>query len=182
MEAQAAIGRIVSFATLGVMSTTQELAGRALAAMPGADPERAAEETLCLVATATARAAAVGLQAAPALAQTVGPALLDLPFTYRDYLVGSAMIEAPGTPMDAVAGAVTERLQRIRDFYLAHLPEGAFPGPRALTDKMPLWMGRISPPGLPETPTERLERLDLVPVLATHLRLILAFARREAGA
>ncbi|QXD13824.1 hypothetical protein GQ464_010100 [Rhodocaloribacter litoris] len=187
MEAHAPAGlpartaRMVSFATLGTLSTTQELAGRALAAMEGADPEQVAEETLCLVATATARAAGVGLRAAPDLAGAVLPALLDLPFTYRDYLVGGAMIETQHAALQEAAEAVTGRLQRMRAFYEAHLPPNQFPGPTALSDKMALWMGRISPPRLPESPTRRLERLDLVPVLVTHLRLILAFARREAG-
>ena len=70
------------------------------------------------------------------------------------------------------------RLERKRGFYATHLPEGQFPGPRALSDKMELWLGRVSPPGLPEAPQERLPKLGAVETLTTHLKLVLGFARR----
>lgn len=171
----------IAFATLGTLGTTQDLAGRALAGLDGADPELVAEETLCLVATATARAAEVGLQDTPAVAAAVVPTLLALPFTYRDYLVGGALLDDRDPALLDAAEAAYQRLQRTQTFYTTHLPPGRFPGPLALAEKMALWMGRISPPRLPEAPPDRLERLGLVPLLLTHLRLVQAFGRHDAA-
>ena len=168
-----------AFATLSLVGVTHALAGEALAGIDGADPELVAEETLCLVATATARAADVGLRDDPTLALAVVPVLLDLPLTYRDYLVGGAMIAQQDPALLDTNEAVYRRLQRKQAFYTAHLPPGQFPGERLLTDKMGLWMGRISPPRLPEAPMARLERLGCVSTLLTHLKLVLAFARRQ---
>lgn len=172
------VARVTAFATLGVLSTVQDLLRTALGGVEGADPELVAEETICLVATATARAAAVGLREEPGAAAAVVPVLLDLPFAYRDYLLGSAMIARQDAGLREAAGEIEQRLRRKREFYSVHLPGDAFPGERLLTDKMGLWMGRISPPGLPETPTDRLDRLGLVEQLVTHLKLVLAFGRQ----
>lgn len=169
-----------AFATLGAITTTQDLARTALGSLHGADPELVIEETLCLVATGTARAAEVGLRAQPSLSHAVASCLIELPFIYRDYLIGGAVIAQKDTSLLEASEAVYQRLQRKRSFYTMHLPAQQFPGERALNDKMALWMGRISPPGLPESPTDRLAKLDLVPTLVTHLRLVLAFARKQA--
>jgi len=174
------VASFMAFATLGVLSTTQELAGTVLGSVDGADPELIAEETLCLVATATARAAEVGLRETPAVAAAVVPALAALPFIYRDYLVGGALMATQEQALLDESEAIYLRLRRKLDFYTVHLPPGPFPGERALTDKMGLWMGRISPPRLPEMPTERLARLPLIPALLTHLRLVLAYGRRPS--
>jgi len=171
--------RFVAFSTLGVLSTTQELANHTLAAVEGGNPELLAEETLCFVATTTARAAEVSLRNMPEAAAAVGSALLELPFIYRDYLVGGEMIAAPEAASLKAHEAVYERLSRKQAFYAAHLPPNRFPGEVALTEKMALWMGRVSPPKQPELPTDRMNRLDLVTILYLHLRLVLAFGRRE---
>lgn len=175
------IARFTTFATLGAFSTVQEIAGRSLASMQGADPELVAEESLCLVATATARAAEVGLREEPEVAAAVVPVLLDLPFVYRDYLLGGAILAKQDTSLAESDDEVYGRLQRKREFYTVHLPSGQFPGERLLTDKMGLWMGRISPPGLPVTPTDRLADLGLVATLVDHLKLVLAYGRRGEG-
>lgn len=170
-----------AFATVGVLGLTQDLTHAVLDSigdMEGTDPELVAEETLCLIATATARAAEVGLQDEPALAPTLTQTLLDLPFTYRDYLLGKAMIAEERPELSQVAEEVRERLRSKREFYMAHLPEGQFPGPHALGDKMELWMGRVSPPKLPESPQKRLDTLGLVDPTVTHLKLVLAYGRR----
>jgi hypothetical protein len=172
--------RCAAFATLGTLSTTQVLVHTILGAVEGAEPELVAEETLCLTATATARAAEVGLREKPEVRQAVVPVLLDLPFAYRDYLVGGALLEGASALVDA-GEAAYGRLERKRAFYTVHLPAGQFPAERLLTDKMGLWMGRVSPPRLPETPTERLGRLDAVATLLAHLKLVLAFGRQAAG-
>ena len=77
-----------------------------------------------------------------------------------------------------MAEEVHSRLQSKLDFYTTHLPEGQFPGPHALSDKMELWMGRVSPPKMPESPQKRLESLGLVEPTVAHLKLILAYGRR----
>jgi hypothetical protein len=175
------VAGFTAFATVGALGLTQDLTHAVLDSigdMEGADPELVAEETLCLVATATARAAAVGLQSEPEHAPTIVQALLDLPFTYRDYLIGKAMIAEENRDLSQVGEQVRERLQGKREFYTTHLPEGQFPGPHALGDKMELWMGRVSPPKLPETPQERLDSLGLVEPTVAHLKLVLAYGRR----
>jgi len=177
----------VTFAATGAVNATQDLVQRVRASVEDVDAEVLAEETLALVAVATSRTAAVGLREAPAeTREAVTQALLDLPFTYRDYLTGRAMIEQGETAateeLAGAAEAMRERIERKRQFYTTHLPEGRFPGERALTDKMALWMGRVSPPKLPEMPQERLEKLELVSHLLAHLKVVLAAARRRAAA
>ena len=172
----------VTFAATGTVSAAQDLVRRVREGVEGVDPELVAEETLVLVATATSRAAAVGFRAAPdEVREAISEAVLDLPFTYRDYLMGQAMVEREDPSMAEQAEAVRQRLERKRQFYTSHLPAGRFPGERALTDKMALWMGRISPPKLPEMPQERLEELELVAHLLAHLKVVLAAARRRAS-
>jgi len=177
------VAGFTAFATVGALGLTQDLTHAVLESigdMEGAEPELVAEETLTLVATATARAAEVGLEDEPDCAPTIIETLLDLPFTYRDYLIGKAMVMDQNPELSAMADEVHQRLQRKREFYTTHLPEGQFPGPHALGDKMELWMGRVSPPKLPETPQERLESLGLVEPTVAHLKLILAYGRRGA--
>lgn len=172
------VAQIMAFTTLGALGTTQDITHAILNNVEDAEPELVAEETLCLVATTTARAAGVGLKAEPEHAAAVRASLLELPFTYRDYLIGGAMVAEQDASLAEMSDAIYERLQRKMQFYTTHFPEGQFPGQHALDDKMALWMGRVSPPKLPETPQERLERLELVDVLLTHLKLVLAFGRR----
>jgi hypothetical protein len=178
---------LLTFAATGAVNAAQDLVQRVRASVEEIDAELLAEETLALVAVATSRAAAVGLREAPVEArkEAVTQALLDLPFTYRDYLTGRAMIEqeSEGAADELAGGAeeMRERIERKRQFYTTHLPEGRFPGEHALTDKMALWMGRVSPPKLPEMPQERLEKLELVSHLEAHLKVVLASARRHAS-
>ena len=179
--------RVVAFAAPAALSTVQDVVRAVLPALqaPGAgagvDPELVAEETLALVATATARAAETGLQTRAAALAAAGPALLELPFLYHDFLLGAQLVAA-GTEGDVEPDqSVYARLERKAAFYDAHLPVGRFPGPRALADVLALWMGRVSPPKLPTTPHERLDALGLVDALAAHARLVLAFAQRAAG-
>lgn len=169
--------RAVAFATLGILNVTQELAGTVLSDIEGAEPDLVAEETLCLVATATARAAEVGLRDGGGSA-SIAPILADLPFVYRDYLVGGEMLQHNDPAVLQAADEVYARLQRKAEFYRVHLPPNQFPGEKALVDKMGLWMGRVSPPKLPETPTERLSKLELVEPLLMHLKLVLAYCRK----
>lgn len=175
--------RVTAFASAAALSTTQDLVRMTLPALgPDVDASVVAEETLVLVATVTARAAEVGLKAAPEALRAVGPALAELPLLYHDFLLGVEMI-ASGAEGDVEPDqSVYARLDRKAEFYTAHLPPGRFPGPRALGDKLPLWMGRVSPPGLPTSPDQRLGDLGLVNALSAHARLVLAFAQKATGA
>jgi len=176
---------LVVFATAGALHTAQDLAGRVMEGVPSASVEVVAEETLALVAVATARAAEVGLGGGPESA-SVSAALQEVPLLYREYFAAAAALEDPDMA-NALADATSRdraRMVRKLDFYRAHLPEGAFPGERALTDKLPLWVGRVSGPGLTTNPDEFAVQIEAAPVLALHLRLVLAYARRarsEAG-
>jgi hypothetical protein len=159
----------------------QELVRTALGAMQEAGveatPHLVVEETLTLVSLTTARAAEVAFRDAPEVGRAASEALAGLPFAYREYLVGSAMLTQDDPSLADAAAQVLPRLERKQAFYTAHFPAGAFPGERALSDKMPLWMGRISPPGMPDDPTDRLHRLGCIQALLTHLRLVLGYAR-----
>ena len=186
-DPSALAARVVAFAAPAVLSTTQDVVRATLPALaaPGAgagvDPDVVAEETLTLVATATARAAETGLQAAPAALAAAGPALVELPFLYHDFLLGAHLVAAGEEGDVEPDQSVYARLERKAAFYGAHLPVGRFPGPRALGDVLALWMGRVSPPKLPTTPTERLAALGLTETLAAHARLVLAFAQRASS-
>ena len=186
-DAAALAARVAAFAAAAALSATQDAVRAALPALAeGApappDAEVVAEETLVLVATVTARAAETGLRARPDALAAAGPALAELPFLYHDYLLGARLV-AEGAEGDVEADpAVYGRLARKADFYAAHLPPGRFPGPHALADALPLWMGRVSQPGLPTSPQQRLDALGLDGLLATHARLVLAFAQQAAGA
>lgn len=175
------LATFIAFATAGSIGTMQDLVRTALGAIHEAgvepSPDVVVEETLTLVSLTSARAAEVAFRAEPEIARAASHALEGLPFAYRDYLVGGAMLREDDATLAEAGQEVLPRLERKQAFYTAHFPANAFPGERALTDKMPLWMGRISPPGMPDDPTDRLHRLGCIPALLTHLRLVLGYAR-----
>ena len=187
MSDTALSARVAAFAAPAALSTTQDVVRAVLPvlAVPGpgaaADPALVAEETLSLVAAVTARAAETGLRERPDVAQAVGAALAELPFLYHDFLLGAEVVAAGGEGDHEPDQSVYERLDRKAAFYTAHLPPGRFPGPSVLRDKMPLWMGRVSPPKLPTSPDARLAETGLTDVVAAHARLVLAFAQRAAS-
>jgi hypothetical protein len=168
------LASLTAFATLGALTTAQHVAGTIVTSIPSADPELVAEETLALLSVVTARA----LRQDPAAAG----ALLSLTLSFRDYMVGAEMVST-GTQeslneVTEAQAASYQRIGRKLAFYEAHFPGGRLPGPLALEDKMELWMGRVSPPGLPESPSKRLETLDLVSLVDTHVRLVRAYAEQ----
>jgi hypothetical protein len=178
---------ITAFVAAGVVTTVQELATLVLCDIEGVDPNLVAEETLCLVALSSARAVQAASDGSASLSavSTVGieqaaSAILDLPFLYRDYVVGGAIIEDSDRDVDGDQ-LVYHRLARARAFYSVHFLPGEYPAPQVVEDKMALWMGRVSPPRLHELPVERLQRLKLAPRLNTHLRLVLEFARQSSS-
>ncbi len=172
--------RLAAFATAGAFQLTQDLASRVVAEIPGADGAVVAEETLALVSVLTARAVEVGAPDAPETAA----ALLALADLVRDYFVGAAVLADPETGASRVHAAGHDRARTARKaaFYEAHFPAGQFPGETALRDKLPLWMGRVSGPGLPESPDARVARMGAAADVLVHLRLVLSFARQPATA
>lgn len=174
--------RAVAFAAPAALSVTQDVVRAVLPTLTDqADPGLVAEETLALVATVTARAAEVGLRARPEALAAVGTALAELPFLYHDFLLGAEVVAAGGEGEVEPDQGVYERLDRKAAFYAVHLPPGRFPGPSLLREKMPLWMGRVSPPKLPTSPDARLAETGLVDVVAALARLVTAFAQKAAG-
>ena len=169
--------RLVGFATLGVLTTTQEIAGRVLEAITEADPQTVVEETFAVVAVASARAAEVGFESQPDVARAAGATLASLPLFHQDYMVGSAVLANPSSPVEADADSITRRIS----FYASHLQEGVFPGSAVLNEKLELFMGRVSVPGLETSPSERVASLELVDSLSLHLRVILGFARSRSS-
>ncbi|MFO8233413.1 MAG: hypothetical protein R6U20_12195 [Longimonas sp.] len=181
VDSGARVAQLSTFAALGALSCTQDTTHTVLSeisSIEGTEPDLVAEETLCLLATVTARAMAVGLREQPELAEALEAVLLQLPFQYRDYLIGRTMVEQEDPELAATGEAVRERLAKKQRFYETHFPEGQFPGPRALGDKLELWMGRVSPPGLPTTPQERLQQLPIQAPIVAHAKLVLAYARQ----
>ena len=173
------IASIVAFCSLGALNVTQELAGAILRDIEGADPDLVAEETLCLVTIVTLRAAQAGLREWPDAVAAAEPVLAALPYTYRRYLTGLDMLDRndPSLAEPASIEAVDRRLQRKQRFYEGQFPEATFPGEEMLTSGMELWMGRISPPKLPETPSVRLRKMGLARLLGAHLRVVGAYCR-----
>jgi len=171
--------RIAAFGGMAILSTVQEVL-RATVQTLGehADRSLVAEETLSLVATVSARAAEFGLREEPMLAQSVSAALVETPFLYHDLLLGAELVEQGAQGDVDVDQSVYERLARKMDFYVAHFPAGQLPGSAALRQKLPLWMGRISPTNLPSSPDERVEGSGASELLVVHLRLITAFAQK----
>ncbi len=169
--------RLTAFATAGAITTTQETVSVILTDVEGAEPDLVAEETICLVSVVTAGAVEAG--SGGRFADVAG-AMMELPLLYRDYIIGGMMIDGDETAAEAYSN-VYDRLVRARSFYAAHFPPGHLAGPRVLEDKMPLWMGRVSPPRLPEMPDRRLSRLGLVQPLAAHARLVMEYARQLAA-
>ncbi|NNE71890.1 MAG: hypothetical protein HKN29_16215, partial [Rhodothermales bacterium] len=165
------LASLTAFATLGAITTAQHVAGVIVASIPDADAELVAEETLALLSVVTSRSLREDAAASGAL--------LSLTLTFRDYMVGTQIIgQGTSESLEEVTDAQAASYQRIGrklSFYEAHFPGGRLVGPRALRDKMELWMGRVSPPGLPEMPGQRLEKLGLVDVVNTHVNLVRAF-------
>ncbi len=156
------------FAGLGVLSATQEIAGVVMAGMPEADPELVAEETLCLLAVVSARVA----QATGGADEAFAHAVLAAPFLYRDYLVGTAMLESGDQATIELGTTIGARLERKMAFYVAHFPPGTHPSPGHIREKMLLWMGRISPPKMPSGPEDRLNASGTVDRVVHHGRLM----------
>lgn len=166
---------LTAFAVAGSITTAQEIMITLIDSMPDADRSVVAEETLSLLAAVSARAVEAGADSR--IAAATSQALLSLPFSYHDYLLGGELlVESTERSVDAT---VYGRLARKREFYTVHMPPGQLPSQRALRDKMELWMGRLSPPGLPEHPARRLEKLALVEAVATHAKLVYEFARKQ---
>lgn len=170
---------LLSFGIVGIVSTTQQLTHLA-AGEASDDLELIAEESLALTTVTTARVLEVELASMPALASQLIPSVFKLPLTYFDYILGTEVLIAPDASKLPDTRASYERIARKLKFYLSHFVSGNYPGPKQVQDKMSLWMGRISSPGLHEHPAARMERLGTVDVLNRHLKLVREFTRQQA--
>ena len=171
------VADVVAFCAVGISSTTQFLTHVA-AGEASDDLEVIAEETLALVSRTTAQVVSFVLSDHEQLASSIIPALSELPLRYYDFILGNQMLEdiAGGEDVDTdAADSAYTGLSRKMDFYTSHFPLGQYPGRKLLDEKMQLWMGRISAPGLAERPTERTVRLGVADVLSRHLHLVRSF-------
>ncbi len=196
---------IAVFAAAGTHVLFQDLLAGVLELIPDVDPSRVAEETLSLLAVVGARAVEEGSAGVPT-ARLIGDSVLGMPYAFRDYTLGSEMLademSAQGAPRNNAQGAppageetdpvpnsdihtqsvqIGERLAKIQDFYEEQFPVGTSIRLPILQDKLVLWMGRISPPGLDSTPAERVTASRAPILLAHHARLITAYVRHAVS-
>ncbi|MGA7304668.1 MAG: hypothetical protein WBW88_07320 [Rhodothermales bacterium] len=167
---------VIAFCAFGAMGQTQRIAQVVVETMAGVDREKTFAETLCMVATATARAAVSAYPSGDASRSHVSEVLLALPLTLHSYVAGREVLEKQQTSEEP-APHDTADVERMLTFYQTQLGDAGFPDRKVLRHTMTLWMGRISPRGLNEHPETRLERLGLVDELSAHTRLIEAFTR-----
>ena len=73
------------FSTLGILAVSQEISGLALFLMDSAEAELVAEESICLLAVASART----VEAVAPEESDLAESLMITPFLYRDYLIGA---------------------------------------------------------------------------------------------
>ena len=165
------------FTTMGILAVTQELSGLALSEMSEAKPELVAEETLCLLSAATARV----VESLDPTFPDLGSSTMMTPFLYRDYLIGTAMLESGDLSKGEEGVLVGERLERKMAFYTAHLVSGEYPMGSNLRNVVLMWMGRISPPGMPSGPEARVDAMGAMDKLACHLKLVAAHIRQSLG-
>lgn len=149
-------------------------------AVDRADPQKVFSETICLLSTATARAAASAFATNDEARQHLVETLQALPLTLHSYVAGGEVLRSRTESPEGVED-LSGHLEHMLDFYNAHLAQNKYPDQKSLRNVMILWMGRISPPGMEEHPEARVERLELVDRLTIHLRLVEAYARNAAA-
>ncbi len=172
------LNKVSTFATLGAIATSNHLIAVASDVTPGANHTIISEETMALLAVVTTRSLEFGLAGNPS-AQSVLAASAEMPFLYRDYVLGRALLDGDDSASnDDLVGAYNSLADRL-EFYFSHLAPGQFPGKRVLSEKMLLWIGRISVPGLDSTPAERLDRIGGVEEVLAHAKLVLGFVRQQ---
>ncbi|TDI77652.1 MAG: hypothetical protein E2O84_00585 [Bacteroidetes bacterium] len=166
--------QISVFASIGSLTVTQELSGRIKQAYPEFDDEVVAEETLCFVAAVAAfciRSTSEGKVTSGSAA-----AVSDLPFSYRDYVLGQLILGPDSTVSDELSGHIGERLTRKTRFYDSQLVNGLRPTTeKGLENLSILWMGRISTPGQKDSPENRIKQLHVVELMLRHMTLISSF-------
>jgi hypothetical protein len=165
------------FSTLGILAVSQEISGLALSLMDSAEAELVAEESICLLAVASART----VEAVAPEESDLAESLMITPFLYRDYLIGATMIESGDLSRGEEGRQIGERLERKTAFYAAHLLPGIFPTGAVLKNIMLLWMGRISPPKMPSGPEKRLDDIEGTSKVECHLKLVAAHLRQSRG-
>ena len=172
--------QIGTFSSLGALTVTQELSGRIRQFYPDFDEELVAEETLCFVASVSAFS--IRSSADNAIGTGAASALDDLPYTYRDYVLGQLILADSSSVSDGLSGEIGSRLGRKLNFYHSQLSAGLRPNVETgLSSLAVLWMGRISQPGRPESPDERVKQLEVVDILLRHMTLLTSFASHASA-
>ena len=167
----------VVFASIGTVALVQDLLGEASRHVHGMDPANAAEDTLCLAAQLTLCAAVEGGADIACLKRVVR----NIPAMYLDYALGNAAARQKNAALLDERPAILSRISRCQAFYAEQLPDCRPIGTRQLREKLEIWMGRISPPGLPDKPIDRIERMTIQEVARTHMLLIKAYWSQAAG-
>ncbi|NND71783.1 MAG: hypothetical protein HKN43_09400 [Rhodothermales bacterium] len=182
-EDSSLVADLVAFSVIGINVTTQHLSHVA-AGEASDDLELIAEESLAVTSVTTERVLSFVLREAPSRAAVLA-AVGQTPFRYYDYILGNQVLEMRDESSDIdldSTSSVFNRVGRKVAFYGSHFPEAAFPGASITREKMVLWMGRISSPGLHEHPEKRLERLGLANILQRHLRLVQGYTLQRLEA
>jgi hypothetical protein len=192
------VAQISAFASLGSLTITQELSGRIRQLFPDFDEEVVAEETLCFVSAVTAFSigacapggvpgdAVVGNDvAANTTAATSNTAasstISDLPFSYRDYVLGQLVLAPDSSVPESLSGVIGQRLDRKIAFYNSQLTGGLKPTvEKGLLNLAVLWMGRISVPGRSDSPETRVNETEVVDALLRHLTIVTSFTRHAS--
>jgi hypothetical protein len=174
------VTEIATFSAVGVSILFQDLTARVFELMPKSDSLRVAEESLSMLAVVTARAIDEGGGGSSVVAQAVN-AILNLPYAFRDYSLGSEMLNSELDMKDAGtrSGLIGERLQKTLGFYETQIPAGISLTDVRLGDNLLLWMGRISPRGLESSPDTRLDDSGVREMVSRHVRLISAYTRHH---
>ncbi len=171
------VNECIVFAVIGTVALVQDLLGAASRYVKGMDPEAAAEETLCLAAQLTLCAAVEG----GADAVRMKRVMRGIPVMYLDYALGAAAAKQMDAALLDERPAILSRISRSQTFYAKQMPENRNLGERHLREKLELWMGRISPPELPDKPIERVQCMGVGEVVRTHMLLIKAFWKSATG-
>jgi len=180
IQNQEAVSQISSFGSLGILTMTQELTARTASLFPDFDHELVAEESLCIISALTAES--VSSVDRSSEVKIAIETLLSAPYSYRDYLFGQMVLRDDEEISEGYSERIGQRIDQKMHFYASHLSSGLIPTPAEVVQNiMILWMGKISPPGRQDSAADRLDQLDVLPLLQRHVTLMASFASHCLG-
>ena len=166
-----------AFATVAAITLVQDLLAEAKGQMRGMDAARAVEDTLCLAAQVTYCAGEEGGADAVRMANVTK----SIPVGYLDYAMGVAAAREGDVALLEERTSILSRIERNQLFYAQHLPDSQHLSRQQLQEKLELWVGRISPPGLPDKPIDRLQRMAAEEVIRAHMLVVRAKCQQVMG-